>query len=71
MFQVTTSIALDDLSLDQLVQLSQGIGHDIERLKAKRKHVNAKIAARLAAARHDPTPGDAQAPGVMLQTAAM
>lgn len=44
---VTHSINLDDLSLEQLVQLSQGFGHQIEDLRAKRAYLRAKIDQRL------------------------
>lgn len=44
---VTKSIPVAELTLDQLVQLSQGFGHQIDRLREKRQYLNAKIAERL------------------------
>ena len=42
---VTHSIALADLSLEELVQISQGIGHQIERLREQRAYLRRKIDA--------------------------
>lgn len=47
--KTTFSVDLDDLSLEQLVQISQGIGRQIDKLKANRAYLKAKIDARLAA----------------------
>lgn len=64
----TVSIALDDLSLNELVQLNQGLGHQNEKLRAQRQHLNAKIAERLARGeRNQPSAADGVAPGAILQ----
>lgn len=44
----TVQLKLDDMTLDELVQLSQGFGHQIEQLRVKRAYLKAKIDARLA-----------------------
>lgn len=44
----TTSIALDDLTLEQLVQLQQGLGRQVDRLREQRAYLKAKIDERLA-----------------------
>jgi hypothetical protein len=70
----THSVALDDLSLDQLVQISQGFGHQIERLREQRLYLRRKIDARLAAGERTNAPvdaaGDATAPGAVIDAAA-
>ena len=64
----TISLKLSELPLEQLVQLNQGLGHDIERLRDQRKHVKALLAARLAAGdREHAGAGDATAPGAVLE----
>jgi hypothetical protein len=45
----STSIPLADLSLEQLVGLSQRFGRQIDELKAQRAYLAGKIAARIAA----------------------
>jgi hypothetical protein len=42
-------IPLAKLSVDELVQLSQGLAHEIEKMRAQRKYLADKIAERLAA----------------------
>lgn len=44
----TTSLKIDEMTLDQLVMLSQGFGHQIEQLRTKRAYLKAKIDERLA-----------------------
>ena len=44
---VTMSVALDDMSLEQLEQLAQGLARQADALKAQRLHVRAKIDARV------------------------
>jgi hypothetical protein len=44
----TTSIPLSELSLEQLVQLSQGLGRQIDALREQRAYLKAKIDERLA-----------------------
>lgn len=78
--QNTVSIPLSELTLEQLVQLSQGIGHDIEKLRAKRAYLRTKINERLAVGERtsmelrDDAPesagGDAQAPGATITVSA-
>jgi hypothetical protein len=74
----TTSINVGDMSLEQLVQVSQGIGHKIEALREQRAYLRDKIDERLAAGertsnelREDKEEGggknDAAAPGAVLQ----
>lgn len=74
------SISLNDLTLAQMIMVSQGLGHDIDRKRAERAHVAKKIAERIAAgeSEHDsgapqqpieevaPSMGDAAAPGAMI-----
>lgn len=67
-----TSIAFADLSLEQLVQLSQGIGHQIDKLRADRAYLKAKIDERLQAGERTSTSqaaGDAAAPGAVIDAA--
>jgi DNA-binding GntR family transcriptional regulator len=73
----TVSIALDELTLEQLVQVSQGLGREIEKLRAQRAHLKAKIDARLAAGERTsielaprPADGDALAPGAVIEASA-
>lgn len=56
------SIPLDELSLDELVQVSQGIGREIDKLREQRAYLKAKIDARLAR--------DAIAPGAVIEAKA-
>jgi hypothetical protein len=67
----TVSVSLADLSLDQLVQLSQGLGRQAEKIREQRRHLNAVIAQRLAAGeRNQPAAGDAAAPGALIEAKA-
>lgn len=66
----TYSVAVDELSLEQLVQVSQGIGHQIERLREQRLYLRRKIDARLAAGERTSTAGDAEAPGAVIEATA-
>lgn len=66
-------IPLSDLTLAQLIMVSQGLGHDIDRKRAERAHVAKKIAERVVAGESEhgsPTAtlsmGDAVAPGAMI-----
>ena len=64
----TISVHLDELSLDQLVQLSQGFGRQIDELREKRAYLKRKIDERLANGERDaPPPGDAVAPGALIE----
>jgi hypothetical protein len=69
----TVSIALDDMTLDQLVQLQQGLGRQVDALREKRAYLKAKIDERLAnGERNKPAavePGDAVAPGAEIAVA--
>lgn len=69
----TVSLNLDDLTLDQLVQLSQGLGHQADKIREQRAYLNAKIAQRLAAGeRNKPADTvDADAPGAVLEAATL
>ena len=65
------SIPLSELSLAQLVQLSQGIGRQIDELREKRAYLKAKIDERIAAGEveHEVRePGDGSAPGAVIET---
>jgi len=53
----TESVPLSSLSLDQLVQLSQGLGRKADAIREQRAHLKRLIDARLAAGERD---GDAQ-----------
>lgn len=73
----TLSVKLDDMTLEQLVQVSQGIGHQIDKLKAQRAYLKAKIDQRLAAGERTsvelapkPAEGDAVAPGAVIEASA-
>lgn len=71
------SIPLAELTLEQLVQLSQGLGHQIEKLREQRAYLKRKIDERLAEgertstdpeAQGDPeAEGDAEAPGAVIE----
>lgn len=63
----TESVKIADLSLEQLVQLQQGLGRDIDKLREQRVYLAKKIADRLAAGDRTSTDGDAAAPGATLQ----
>lgn len=63
----TTSVNLDDLSLRELIMVSQGFGHDIERLRAQRAFLKIKIDERIA--RGETEHGDATAPGAVIDLA--
>lgn len=64
------SMQIDDLTLEQLVQVSQGLGRQIDKLREQRAYLAQKIAARLAAGERTSTGGDAAAPGAMIEAAA-
>lgn len=65
------SIQISELSLDQLVQLSQGIGRDIDKLREQRAYLKAKIDERLAnGERNAPSGVDATAPGAVIVASA-
>lgn len=72
----TISVKLDDLTLDQLVETSQGLGRQIDKLREQRAYLNAKIAQRLAAGERNgqpagaAAPGDAAAPGAVIEASA-
>lgn len=73
----TFSIDLAELSLEQLVQVSQGMGREIERLRGQRAYLRNKIAQRLAAGERTSVVlaqkqavGDAVAPGAAIEASA-
>jgi hypothetical protein len=72
--KTTVSIPLDDLSLEQLVQISQGLGREIDALREKRAYLKAKIEQRLARGERtstDPAQAqDATAPGAVIEAQA-
>ena len=39
----TVSLKLSEMSVEQLVQMSQGLGHDIERIREKRAYLKVLI----------------------------
>lgn len=66
----TVPVKLDDLTLEQLVQLNQGFGRQIDKLREQRAYLNGKIAQRIAAGeRNAPVKGagDAEAPGALIE----
>lgn len=70
--QQVISIPLDELTLEQLVQISQGLGREIDRLRDQRAYLRRKIDARLAAGERTSTEqsaGDATAPGATIEPA--
>lgn len=67
---MTESIAVSDLTLAQLIQMSQGLGHQLEKIRQQRAYLKQHIDARLAAGESEhatPVPdssdGSATAPG--------
>lgn len=63
---VEHSTKLADMTIDQLVQLSQGYGHEIEKLRDKRRHINSHIFARLQKGERNGD-GNAAAPGAVIE----
>ncbi len=76
MKDVTHSMRLDEMSVEELVQVSQGLGHEMERLRQKRIYLNRKIAERIAHLQpkqggvEQAAAGDASAPGAVLEVSA-
>lgn len=70
--KTTQSINIADLSLDQIVQLSQGLGRQADAIREQRAYLRAKIAERLAAGERDSAAadGDAAAPGTLIEATA-
>lgn len=64
------SIALDDMSLEQLIQVSQGLGRQIDALREQRVYLREKIDARLQAGERESAPGDAEATGAVIEAKA-
>lgn len=67
------SINLADMTLDELVQLNQGLGHQAEKIREQRRYLNAKIAERLARGERTgviQAGGDAVAPGAVIEASA-
>lgn len=69
----TFSVDIDNLSLEELVQLSQGLGHQAEKLREQRQYLRRKIDERLAlgertssASTTSMSAGDAVAPGAVI-----
>lgn len=46
---ITVSKKLSEMTVDELVQVSQALGHQIEKLRADRAHIKALIDQKLAA----------------------
>lgn len=74
----TESVPMSSLSLDQLVQLSQGLGRKADAIREQRAYLRRLIDARLAAGERDggaqPAAagdgGDAAAQGAVIETRA-
>ncbi len=82
--KTTFSVNLDELTIDQLVQVNQGLGRQVDKLREQRAYINAKIAQRLAAGERNgeasaattealpegaaPASGDATAQGAVIET---
>ncbi len=68
----TISVKLDDLTLDQLVEISQGLGRQVDKLREQRAYLNGKIAQRLAAGERNgqASTSDATAPGAVIEASA-
>ena len=70
----TISVPLGELTLEQLVQVSQGLGREIDKLREQRAYLKAKIDARLAAGERTSTElgqaQDATAPGAVIEAKA-
>lgn len=65
--QETFSAKLSELSVEQLVQLSQMLGRQIDKTRADRMHINALIRAKQDGG---PPCSDAAAPGALLTSKA-
>jgi hypothetical protein len=63
----TISISLDDMSLDELVQLSQGLGHQADKIREQRLYLAGKIRERIARGQATAEPG-VVAPGALIET---
>jgi len=64
----TLSISLDDMTLDELVQLSQGLGHQADKIREQRRYLATKIAERVnRGERNKPAAADAVAPGALIE----
>mgnify|MGYP000405576790 FL=1 len=50
---ITQSFKISEMSLEQLVQLNQGLGHQIERLREQRVYLKNKIDERHALQLHE------------------
>ncbi len=68
------SVALSDIPLALLIQRNQTLGRAIDEMRAERAHLNAHIAARIAAGEKEhpdepaaPAGGDAVAPGAVIE----
>lgn len=73
----TVSIPVGELTLEQLVRMSQKFARDIDSLRASRAYLRGKIDERLANGertsmelREDLQPGDAVAPGAIIDVTA-
>lgn len=72
--KTTTSVPLSELTLDQLVQLSQGLGRQLDAIREQRAYLKAKIDERLAAGERNAigpdADGNATAPGAVIEVKA-
>jgi hypothetical protein len=67
----TFSVDLNQLNTAQLVQILQGLGHQIDKLREQREYIRAKIDKRLAAGiEDDPAAGAVFAPGAVIEVSA-
>lgn len=66
----TQSVPLADLTIDQLLQISQGLGREIDKLREQRAYLKAKIEERLAKGEQvGKSPADGVAPGAVIDVA--
>lgn len=69
--ETVVSMNVADMTLDQLVQLSQGLGRKADSIREQRAYLKTKIAERLAAGERDGAgAGDAAAPGAVIDVSA-
>lgn len=62
----TLSFNLDELPVGRLIQISQGLGHQAEKIRAQRVYLRQLIDQRLAAGERQVQDGDTVVPGVTL-----
>jgi hypothetical protein len=62
----TFSFSLDEMPVERLIQISQGLGHQAEKIRAQRAYLRQLIDKRLAAGESDTREEAVVTPGVVL-----